>query len=489
MIRIVAIASAAITPLVSAQDTSVVVTRHTSHAAGRALSYTAQAGRLPMRAMNAEEPHAYMFYVAYRMPSAPGSSRPITFMWGGGPSSSGLGTHMEFGPKRVVGGKIQDNDLTLLTVSDLVIIDPVGTGFSRPTKPEYGAEFYNVLGDQASLAEFIRVWRAKYDAAEAPIFLWGVSYGTWRVSGVAELLEKAGVRVAGAILNSGGIQLGPDALPRELVIAHRTPGRAATAFAHHKLAADVGATLEDVRRNAERWAVDVYAPALARVASLSDAERESIAAQLSRYTGYPVEKIDRKTLSFSPREFLNGGLLPGQNLSNYDGRIVAPAVGSGGGGRAAGSVAASGGDARVRYLRDELGYRTDLAYLGVESGYMPTPGPAFAGPAPWDYNSAKVTPEMIAAAQAGEGPPGTDAWLRRALDLDPRLKVFVAAGVYDSFNSCSGNEDVVRRLGALAGNFTLRCYLGGHGVREGDTQPRFAADLRSFLVSTLRSFR
>ncbi len=457
-------------------------TRHSSRVAGRVLNYIAQAGRLPIRAMDAEEPHAYMFYVAYRIPTTSGTPRPVTFMWGGGPSSAGLGTHMEFGPKRV-GTAVADNDLTLLTVSDLVFIDPVGTGFSRPTRAEYGKEFYGVLGDQASFAEFIRVWRAKYDAANAPIFLWGVSYGTWRVSGVTELLERSGIRVAGAILNSGGIQMGPDAQPRDVLIAHRTPGRAATAFAHKKLSSDVGTTLDDVLRNAEKWAVDVYAPALARVAELSDDERESIAVQLSRYTGFPVEKIDRKTLSFTPRAFLNDGLLPGMVVNNYDGRVATPAQrGAGGGGGSQGASATN--IARMQYLRSDLRYRTDLAYLSVERGYMPTPGPNFTGPGPWDYNSGQVTPAVMAAAQAGEGPPGTDAWIKRALAINPKLRVFVAAGMYDSLNSCSGNRDLIQREGVSA-NFTLKCYLAGHGIREADAQPQFAADLRAFIRSTL----
>ena len=147
-----------------------------------------------------------MSYVSYRVQPTAGATRPVTFMWGGGPSSAAIGTHMSFGPKRV-NGELVDNQLTLLTVSDLVFVDPVGTGFSRPVEWNTGDQFYNVLGDQASFAEFIRVWRVRYDLTNSPIFLYGVSYGCWRVSAVSEMLEKSGMHVTGGIQNSGGIAL------------------------------------------------------------------------------------------------------------------------------------------------------------------------------------------------------------------------------------------------------------------------------------------
>lgn len=478
---------------VTAQDTSVVITKHVSRISGHILNYTVQVGRLPIRPMDTEEPHGYIFYVAYRVPATKGSVRPLTFLWGGGPSNAALREQFTFGPKRIDQGRIVDYDLTLLTVSDLVFVDPIGTGFSRPAKEEYGKEFYSVLGDQASVAEFVRIWRAKYDPANSPLFLYGVSYGTWRASGVTELLEKSGIRVAGTILQSGGVQLGPDAQPREVLIALRTPGRTATAFFHGKLSPEVGKTLPEVLKNSERWALDIYAPALSRLSTLTDAEREEMARQISKYTGYPVDKIDRKTLTFTPAAFLNNGLLEGKNINNYDGRQVGPALSS--------AVRLTTNQARtdgsmnpvvleVSYLRNELGYRTDLAYLNAERGYMPTPGPAFSGTGPWQYNSGKITPEIMAAAQAGEGPPGTDAWIKRALEIDPNLKVMVAVGLYDSLNSCSGIIDVVNRFPAFSSNFTNKCYLAGHGLQTTPgTKEQFAADFRDFILKTVATHR
>lgn len=468
--------------LAGAQGEMIARTSHSVKVDGRALEYTAQAGRVPIRPIEADEPHAHMFYVAYRVPPVDGSPRPVVFAWGGGPSAPAIGVHMGFGPRRVVDGSLVDNEMTLLPVADLVFVDPVGTGFSRPTRPEHGEEFYNVRGDAAAMAEFIRAWRALYDPEGSPIFVAGGSYGVWRAAFVAELLEKSGTRVTGVVAWSGGIQLGSDAAPREIVVALRIPGRAAAALHHGLLSPDIGPNEAAVVAAAEKWAREVYAPALARVAQLSDNEREGVARGLSRFTGYPLAKIDRGTLAVTPRDYL-AGLLPGKTLDLNDMRRVRAA-----GGEAAAQGADRNGLRTARYLRDDLGYSTDLAYLGgLEHGYVPVTGPDYRAPgARWEYNTGTITPEVMEAARAGEGPPGTEPWLRRAMDINPRLKVLVAAGLYDSLNSCSANEDLLRRHPHLAGNFTLKCYQSGHGVaRDPVSAPQFAADFRRFVVATM----
>jgi surfactin synthase thioesterase subunit len=221
--------------------------------------------------------------------------------------------------------ELYDNDATWLDFADLVFVDPVGTGFSRPTKPEYAAEFLNTLGDLASTAEFIRLYLTRFDLLNTPVFLAGESYGTWRASGAAEALEKKGVRVAGVILISGGVQMGkvsPDAIRTALFVASRT----ATAFYHKKLAPellrDEKATLDEARK----WAMTEYAPAWDRRDSLSDADREKTAMQLARYTGVDPSAIDRKTLMMSSPQFTST-LLRDRNLTlgRYDMRITQPA--------------------------------------------------------------------------------------------------------------------------------------------------------------------
>ncbi len=468
--------------IVGAQD-APIVTRHHLREDGRLVTYLAQVGRLPVRSSPSRPPHGLIFYAAYRVRSAgvAGAPRPILFLWGGGPSDPALGLQSVFGPKRVAGGEIVDNPLTLLGAADLVFVDPVGTGFSRAIKPEYEAEFYNVLGDQASLADFVRSWRAHYADPRSPIFLYGVSYGTWRVSGVADLLEREGIHVAGAILQSGGIQFGLDALPRAVRTALRVPGYASAALAHGKLAPDSGADPDSVSAAARRWALDVYAPALEHVASLTHAERGGIARRLSQVTGYPPSRIDPATLTFTPRAYLRG-LLPGDTLDMYDMRYVRGPEDT------LDAIYRRGLPPMVAYLRHDLADSTSLAYLGVERA----PASASGAPAPspgerWEYNSGTITPEVMAAARAGEGPPGTEPWLRRAMALDPGLRVLVGAGLYDSLNSCSANEVLMGTIPRdVADRFTLECYPSGHDFhRDPAVAPRFIADTRAFIANAV----
>jgi carboxypeptidase C (cathepsin A) len=170
-----------------AQAPTIVTTHHQVTIGASVLRYTARAGTLPIRDNDTGEPHAHMFFVAYTLDRAPGAPvRPLTFLWNGGPgSNAGLVHLLGFGPKRITtatgsmpryapsGTALVDNAETWLTASDLVFVDPVGTGYSRPTKPEYGAEFYQSQGDAESVAEFIRVCRLRLDALNSPVYLMG----------------------------------------------------------------------------------------------------------------------------------------------------------------------------------------------------------------------------------------------------------------------------------------------------------------------------
>jgi carboxypeptidase C (cathepsin A) len=207
---------------IRAEDPRLATTRHGIHANGQVLSYTARAGLIPILDNDAGDIRANIFFVAYSADRAAGQPpRPVTFLWNGGPGANSSLVHLSgFGPRRIrsagdpateaaVPPVIEDNDATWLEFTDLVFVDPAGTGFSRLVKAEYARQFYSTLGDIASIAEFIRVYRTHFDLFDAPLFLAGESYGTWRASGVAEALERRGQRVSGVILISGGIQMGP----------------------------------------------------------------------------------------------------------------------------------------------------------------------------------------------------------------------------------------------------------------------------------------
>ena len=463
-----------IPPLVSGDET-IVVTTHQIHTHSGVLTYEARAGRLPIRNDQTGEVRGYAFFVAYVVKPQPGQVRPLTFLWNGGPTTNSSLVHTEmFGPRRLTEGGMVDNEETLLTTSDLVFFDPVGTGFSR-AGADTDKEFLTTLGDFAETAEFVRAWRAKFGAEHQPLFLGGESYGTWRVSGTTEMLEKRGVHVSGAILISGGV---PGSLmSTAFQDAMYIPARTATAFALKKLSPDLMRDRAKTMAAVNRWVVETYEPALGHVDTLSAAQRDAIATDLARYTGVRPDQIDRATLVMSNNAY-KAGLFDGDKskvLNTYDMRIVGKEVDP------VPDRAAIIGD----YLRGELGYHTDLSYIGLEDGYMPVPGPERESTgARWQYNHVKLTPEVMARMKAGGGPPLSQPWLQNAMRIDPKLRVFVAAGRYDSYNMCEGNIRMSAKLEpALASRFTDHCYEGGHMMyRVQSTRLELAQDIASFIA-------
>jgi carboxypeptidase C (cathepsin A) len=468
-------AGAATLPPLAAGDEPIVVTQHTLKTVRGPLVYEARAGRIAIRNAETGEVRGHVFFTAYVVKQPPGAKpRPLTFAWNGGPTGPAILVQTELlGPRRIEGAKFVDNAESLLYASDLVFMDPIETGFSRPAKPEFDKEFLSTLGDFAQTAEFIRAWRVKFAAEKQPLYLFGESYGTWRVNGATELLEKRGIKVTGAILLSGGV---PGSLtPFEFQDAYYIPARTAAAFYHKRLPPDLMADRAATLKAVDMWVSGTYMPALGRVKDLSDAEREKVANDLARFTGMPPESIDRKTLVQSNRAYLQGffGGDRTKTLNTYDMRIFGQ------------EHEAPGYKAAITdYLRGELGYRTDLNYVDLEEGYMPTPGPARRSTGSrWDYNHTAVTPEMMAHMNAGGGPPASQPWLQNAMRSDPALKVFVAAGRYDSLNMCEGNLKMTGKLEpALSARFADHCYEGGHMMyRVQATRLQLAKDLEAFV--------
>jgi carboxypeptidase C (cathepsin A) len=162
----------AFTPIPQLQSDSppteekIVTTKHQITLGGRVLRYTARAGRLPILYNETGEARAGIFFTAYTLdPSLNQAPRPLTFLWNGGPGSSSSLVHLlGFGPRRLrPDGAAVDNQGTWLDHADLVFVDPVGTGYSRPARAEYGPEFYQTRGDAESVAEFIRVYRNRFE--------------------------------------------------------------------------------------------------------------------------------------------------------------------------------------------------------------------------------------------------------------------------------------------------------------------------------------
>lgn len=474
-----------------AREEPVVVSQHQIEADGKPLKYGAETGRIAIRDVETGEPHGYIFYIAYRvLPS--GKPRPVTFVWNGGPGANSSLLHFEVvGPKRAEGERLVDNAETWLVETDLVFVDPVGTGFSRPTNAEYASEFYGTLGDAASVTEFVRSWRLLHDAEEAPLFLVGESWGAPRAASVAYALEKRGVRVDGLVLISGGTGLNTEYVPRELKDALRVADLSATALYHGKTPPELGEDPDAIRKTAEAWARETYAPALAKTDSLSDGERTAVIAQLSRFTGLSVDQIDRKTLSFTPRQFLAGLLKDqGKTLQTFDMRRTVQA------GSMPSLLEFKAKSAVLRYLRRDLGYRTDLPYVGLEGleqGYAPSGKYPQDVNSRWNYATAEVSPEAMRAiiaeaAQRGGGPPRFGPPLpatEEAIALNPRLKVLVASGLYDSYSACAAYEETGGRLPpSLRQAIRFKCYVGGHMMYlDPPTRLELSKDVKAMIAA------
>jgi len=449
----------------------VVTTHHTVTIDGRTLAYTARAGRIPIRDSDDGSVHGQMFFVSYTLDHADTSTRPVTFAWNGGPGSNAALVHLVgFGPRRIApaAGKSKTDDARWLTIdnagtwldfTDLVFVDPIGTGYSRLTRPEYAKEFYNTRGDAESVAELIRVWRQRFGSPKAPLFLAGESYGVTRASNVALALTSRGTRVKGVVLMGLEPPLGKiaDAMKAALIV----PNYTVAAYTHRKLApdlqsADIMRTVADV----ERWAEHEYFDALAHAKTLTAARRDTVVRALARYTGLDASAIDRQTLVVPYLQYGQSLLRrEGEFVGLYDVRDTGPldtVPGPYDPRRDPSLMHLTDPVAVLRYFRDELGYRNDLNYQGPWGGGYPPPE-RFRG----DWMSVRW--DWKADTAIKESP------LEAAMLADSGMRVQVVCGVYDLICPWKVNEVKVRDARReLDGRVEVARLTGGHAVYTDD---------------------
>ncbi len=475
--------------VVSAQvepERAPVVTRHSMAVNGRPLAYTAEVGRVAIRDVETGEPHAYMFYTAYRVAPTKGKQRPVSFIWNGGPGWPALPLHFEVaGPLRGEGDRLVPNADTWLTESDLVFVDPVGTGFSRATKPEYVKEFAIIVGDVMAEAEFIRSWLLLHDAETSPVIIAGESYGSSRAGRVGYAVLKRGINVAGIMHISGNTDLPKFENSNIVDWAMHVADMAVVGLHLKKTPPELGSTPEAVRTVTEKWVRERYLPAVLRVDSLSNAEREQIAKEITAHTGYNTDNLDRKTLILSSQAWFGAFPIDGRRALVADYRRSAP-------------LEKPWIPAALRHIRRELGYRTDLPYIGMDGAESLEQGFAPSGKYPQSMNARWVhsaiydaTPEQFAKAredfakagmlgipQVGTLPSTPDAIL-----LNPKLKVFVAQGAYDPLGGCSINNERARRLASpFKEAVQFKCYDGAHQMYlDAPARTLFSNDVKALM--------
>ncbi|MGZ5437573.1 MAG: S10 family peptidase, partial [Pyrinomonadaceae bacterium] len=269
-----------------------VVTKHEIRVGGRTHRYTATTGMMPIKNRDGET-EARLFFMAYTLDDASNRARrPLTFSFNGGPGSSSVWLHLgTVGPKRVRmnsdGGmpappfELVDNEHTWLTQSDLVFIDPVGTGYSRSARPDLAAKFLGLQGDIESVGEFIRLYLTRNERWASPLFLVGESYGTTRASALSGYLIDRGIAFNGIMLVSAimNFQTTAFAPGNDLPYALFLPAYAATAWYHKRLPSDLQSRpLTEVVAEVEDWSLNQYTVALARGDRMSPQQRQEVAA-------------------------------------------------------------------------------------------------------------------------------------------------------------------------------------------------------------------
>lgn len=470
--------------------TPAAVTHHTVATTNKSvLRYTAIASRTTLDD-KLGQPAASIFSVAYTLDGVRSATRPVAFLWNGGPGSSSLWLHMgSFGPLRVATNdtgtivppaQLVPNDGTLLDATDLVFVDAPGTGYSRIGAKGKKDDFYGIDQDARAFTAFIERWLTQHDRWGSPKFLIGESYGTTRAANVVDRLQSDGVGVNGVVLISSALNLAAldPALPGdEMSNVSFLPTEAAVAWYHNALPgprpAQLGPFLEQVRD----YARGPYATALLRGDALDEPTRRSVITQLHRYTGLDEAYIDRADLRIDPTRF-EKELLRGrrQLTGRLDGRFIGYDLDRNSDSPAYDPTLDAGiADAFVsefnRYVREDLHFRTDDRYL------------------PFNYTEIGPTWKLMRdAADVGLSQvflPNVLPDLAQALTRNPALRVFSANGYYDLATPFFGTEKDLHHLGldpALRSHISYGYYESGHMIYlEPGARRALRGDIETFI--------
>jgi carboxypeptidase C (cathepsin A) len=453
---------------------NLVQSKHRVTIHGQEIAYTVTCGTITLKEeseksgdkageFEGERPRATIFFVAYtRDEVADPSTRPITFSFNGGPGSSSVWLHLgAFGPRRVEMGdagallpppwKLVNNEHSLLDASDLVFIDPVGTGFSRAVEGEVAKKFHRFAKDIESVGDFIRLYTTRYKRWGSPKFLAGESYGTTRAAALSNYLqERHGLFMNGLMLISSILEFstalfapGND-LPHILFL----PTFAATAWYHKKLAPELQASLQKTLAEAEAFASGEYATALMKGSRLAEADRDAIAKKLARLTGLTEAYVRRANLRIEIFRFVKELLREqGKTVGRLDSRFVGVDRDSAGENfefdPSMSAIAGPYTAALNDYVRRDLGFESDLPYEVLSYKVFNN----------WQYDDH--TNRYVNVAES----------LRSAIANNPFLRAHVANGYFDLATPYFATEYTFSHIGLppeLERNITMSYYEAGH---------------------------
>ncbi len=454
---------------------------------GAQIKYKTISGNFLLKDNN-DNAKASFFYVAYiRDDVKDYNQRPVTFCFNGGPGSSSIWLHMgAFGPKIVqfpdlgypqAPYRLEDNQSTLLDITDLVFIDPVSTGYSYAVSPQDPKHYHGIEEDIKSVGEFIRMWLTQYNRWESPKFIAGESYGTTRAAGLSYYLhDNLYIYLNGVILVSTilDFQAYNFDTANDLPYLTYLPSYTSTAWYHKKLPADLQSDLTQAIREAEKFAATDYALALFQGSNLSPEAKDQVAEKVAKFTGLSKKYVLDSDLRIPQSRFAKE-LFADENevVGRFDSRYKSydtDGVGSYCGlDPSLEPLMGAYTGAFNYYLRNDLGWNSPKEYKVIAEVW------------PWDYGSAKN--EYVHMSEE----------LRKNMIKNPKLKIFVASGIYDLATPFSGANYSFSHLNldrSLQKNISVNYYEAGHMMYlHKPSLVKLKNDLAQFYKNTMSGDR
>ncbi|HEV2386290.1 MAG TPA: hypothetical protein VGS20_03445 [Candidatus Acidoferrales bacterium] len=454
-----------------------VITHHVGTFNGKQVSYTATVegidvpnlqGKLAARVVS-------FAYVADNMDDP--STRPVLFAFNGGPITASIWLHLGIlGPKRVAVPddlaadpatyQLVDNAYSPLDATDLVLVDPASTGYSRVLPGTAPQSYYSVVADGQQITAFIAAWLARHDRLSSPVYLLGESYGTMRAAEVAGQLAELphpiladGVILLGQALNIIEFSQRPQNILSYVV---SLPTIAALAWYHRKVDRQ-GKTVEQFADDAWRFAETEYLTALFQGSAIDPAERDRVAGRLEQLTGIPAAYYSDHDLRITKEQyrgelFKDRGLLLGRS----DGRYLAPITSKGLAEDPSSIIDAPFKRLFDQYLRDELKVDWQEEYIPIAP---------VGGLDHWQWGATTPFSDW----------PYSNLLLK-VMNANPRFHVLVANGYYDTQTTVGAAEYLVRDAGWPARRATLAFYEGGHAAYTAEPAGKqFTQDVRHFI--------
>ncbi len=438
---------------------------------------------------------ARMFYTAYFRKDRKAETRPVMFLYNGGPGSSTMWLHMgSFGPRRVLTTdaqhdaaapyKIVNNEYSLLDTTDLVFIDAPGTGFSRIMGKDKAKAFWGTDQDAHAFERFIRRFLTKYERWNSPKYLFGESYGTPRSAVLSADLQNVdlnGIVLLSAILSFDNSVDGPKLNPGiDQAYALALPTYAASAFYHHKLPTQPAA-LEPFLAEVEQYALGEYMSALLQGSELTEAKKQAVAERLHGYTGLPVAYILKADLRVTGGQFSKNlqdaeGFTTGRLDTRYRGPALDPLSEEAEYDPQSQAIGSAYTTAINQYMRTELHYGENLTYK---------PGAYMDSDFTWDLRHQ--IPNGPPASQT-EGGVNVMPDLADTMKGNPKMKVMLAGGYFDLATPYFEGKYEMHHLPMpliLQANISYRYYQSGHMVYvNGDVLKQFHDDVAAFIRGT-----